>query len=284
MKLSTSTFPAKYIGFQNALTLIADAGFDAIDFGATEEHYTNTHDKAFYQDCRKYIEDRGLIFNQAHAPFPCSFGDEQKDAERFNDIVTAMRISSWLGVKNIIVHPCLHLDYLGEGNPERLFEINMDFYNRLLPYCEEFDINIALENIWQNKGFVYHSACSRPEEFLRYLNTLNNKRFTACLDTGHAILVKQRPDEMVRILDKHLGCLHVHDVDGIKDSHTLPYHGIIEWSSFLKALADVDYKGDFTYEASHFFSRTPQKLWPETFRYMAFIGRSMIEEIESYKK
>ena len=39
----------------------------------------------------------------------------------------------------------LEIVFEKDGVPEQLFEINMDFYNRLKPYCEEYGIKVALE-------------------------------------------------------------------------------------------------------------------------------------------
>lgn len=279
MKLSSSiNCIVRQFGMTETISMMADAGFDALDFTAcTEEFYTDAHDKAFYTDARKLAEDRGVFFNQSHAPFPSSYGEKMQDDERFNHIVTAMKHASWLGVKNIVVHPCQHLEYVCQGVPEKLFELNMDFYRRLLPYCEEYNIRVALENMWQYPQTVSHSTCSRPEEFLRYLNELNNEHFVACLDTGHALLVKEKPEDMVRSLcNRHLQCLHVHDIDGIHDSHTLPYYGITNWQSFMEALADIDYQGELTYEGNNFLKYVPATLWPESLRYMVAVGRHLI--------
>ena len=85
-----------------------------------------------------------------------------------------MRNASYLGVRNIIVHPCQHLVYADEGNPEKLFEYNLDFYKRLIPYAEECGIKIAIENI----GRV--SITSTPERLNRLYDALDNPVFTVC--------------------------------------------------------------------------------------------------------
>ena len=224
------------------------------------------------------------MFNQSHAPFSSSFVDEEKTAQRFDEIVTAIKRASYLGVKNIIVHPCQHLEYDIEGNPEKLFEYNMEFYKRLLPYCEEYNIRVALENMWQYTGFINHSTCSRPEEFIRYVDELNNDSFVACLDIGHASLVREDVTEFIKKLgNKRLQCLHVHDVDGTNDSHTLPFYGEVNWSKVMKALAEIDYKGDLTFEADNFMDNKPDALLPECARLMAKTGKYLIEQFNAYK-
>lgn len=286
MKLSSeSDLFANRFGLHGAVNMMADAGYDAIDFSCfNEEFYTDAHDKTYYTDARKMAEDRGLCFNQAHAPFPTSYGDPEKDKKAFEDIVTSMKFASWLGVKNIIVHPRQHLEYINRGVPEKLFEINMEFYRSLIPYCEEFNIRVAVENMWQYPRTVSHSTCSKPEEFVKYMDTLNSEWIVACLDVGHAMLVKEKPDDMVRALGrKHLQSLHVHDVDGIHDSHTAPYSGIIDWAVFMESLAEIDYQGDLTFEADNFFSHTPDALWPDSAKYMVSVGRYLISLFEAAK-
>lgn len=287
MKLSSTTDKLQEkFGIYKAVDILSEAGYDAIDFSQfNEEIYASTYGKEYYTELRKYVEDKGLFFNQSHAPFSSSFTDEEKTAKRFDEIVTAIKRASYLGVKNIIVHPCQHLKYDVEGNPEKLFEYNMEFYKKLIPYCEEFDIRVALENMWQYTGMINHSTCSRPEEFVRYIDELNNDSFVACLDIGHAALVREDIGDFIKILgNKRLRCLHVHDVDGTNDSHTLPYFGSINWEKVMKALAEIDYKGELTFEADSFMDNKPDILLPDCAKLMAKTGKHLVSQFENYKK
>ncbi len=284
MKLSTTTsYPARLYGLKKAITWIAEAGYDAVDFSQFDEFiYKEKPDKSFCDELRKFTEDKGLIFNQSHAPFGSSFKDEEKTKERFNEITNAMRKASWLGIPNIIVHPCQHLPYNEEGNAELLFEYNMDFYNRLLPYCEEYGINVALENMWQRTGFINHSICSKPEEFIKYLDTLNSPFFVACLDIGHSALVREDTADFIKALGKdRLKCLHVHDVDGQNDSHTLPFYGEVNWQKVTAALKEIEYEGDLTFEADCFLENLPEELYLDGISYMEKVGRYLVSKINT---
>lgn len=287
MKLSTTTdrLQEKF-GIYKAIDILSDAGYDAIDFSQVDkEIYSAEYGKEYYLEIRKYAEDKGIFFNQSHAPFSSSFEDEEKTKKRFEEIVMAIKRASYLGIKNIIVHPCQHLKYDVEGNPEKLFEYNMEFYKKLIPYCEEFDIRVALENMWQYTGMINHSTCSRPEEFVRYLDGLNNDCFVACLDIGHATLVREDIRDFVKKLgNKRLQCLHVHDVDGTNDSHTLPYFGSVNWEKAMKALADIDYKGDLTFEADGFMNNKPDILLPDCAKLMAKTGKQLVSQFENFQK
>ena len=286
MKISTTTglFYSKF-GFEKGIDYLAEAGYDALDFSQfNKDVYDVDLSEDYLKDIRKYAEDKGLTFNQSHAPYGSSFEDEEKTAKRFVEIATAIKRASCLGVKNIIVHPCQHLKYDVEGNPEKLFEYNMEFYKKLIPYCEEYGIKVALENMWQYTGMINHSTCSRPDEFVRYIDELNNDCFVACLDIGHASLVREDVADFIKKLgNKRLQCLHVHDVDGTNDSHTLPYFGSVNWEKVMKALAEIGYTGDLTFEADEFMSNKPDVLLPECAKLMAKTGRHLVSVFESYK-
>ena len=289
MKLSTQTkaLTCKY-SFEEAIDILADAGYDAIDFSFTVERaYAPELTLDYFSELRKRAEDKGLCVNQAHAPFHSSYADEEVTKKRFDEIVRSMQRAAVLGAEYIIVHPCQHLPYIEQGVPERLFEINMDFYNRLKPYCEEFGIKVAVENMWQHYGGsskIMHSTCSRAAEHIKYIDSLNSEWFVGCLDIGHAMLVCENPADSIRALGKErLRTLHVHDVDGTHDLHTLPYFGIIDWDEVMSALAEIGYEGDLTFEADNFMSGKPKELYPDCEKFMAQTGRNLIKKFEEEK-
>ena len=132
---------------------------------------------------------------------------------------------------------------------------------------------------------IGHSTCSRPAEMIKYVDELNHPLMKCCLDIGHTAVVREQPDDFIRALgNDRLACLHVHDVDGIDDSHTLPYFGIVRWQQVMEALAEIDYKGDLTYEACSFFSGKPMELYPDYLKMMERTGRHLINIFESAKK
>ena len=245
---------------EELIDLMADAGFDAIDFSfhtRKEYHIEDTDGeagKSKFIEWRKRAEARGLVFNQAHAPDGSSYRDLDRTIQRFHEIRRSIRNASYLGIPIIVVHPVQHLPYCEPGVPELLFEWNMQFYNALKPYAEEYGVKIAVENMWQQpNGIIDHSTCSSPEEFVRYIDALNSEWFVACLDIGHASVVKVDPCEVIRALGKNrLKALHVHDVDGKDDLHTLPYFSKINWDSVCSALKEIGYSGWVTLEAYNY--------------------------------
>lgn len=287
MLLSTNTANVlRHYSEKEMVDMFRSAGFDAMDFSFFDEKwYSKEMEDGFFSELRKYAEGEGLCFNQAHAPFHSSYPNEEQTKNRFHEIVRAMGRAALLGAKTIVVHPVQHLKYADEGVPERLFEMNMEFYSRLIPYCQEFGIRVAVENMWQYHPWpkITHSTCSTPAEMNRYVDNLNSPWITGCLDVGHASLVGQAPDEFVLAMGAdRLGGLHIHDVNKTEDSHTMPYQGVIDWQSLMQALKTVGYRGDLTFECDGFFGNLPRELYPQATALLAETGRLLIGIFESY--
>jgi sugar phosphate isomerase/epimerase len=164
----------------------------------------------------------------------------------------------------------------------------VEFYGKLMPYCEKFDIKIATENMWQyddKRKIIIESTCGTPEEFNRYVDAVNNENLVACLDLGHCGLIGEDAAYMIRTIGHdRLQALHVHDNDHLHDSHTAPYCGKMDWDAIAQALADIDYTGVFTFEADDFYSSYPDEFFPTCAKFLHDIGRLLISKIEAAKK
>lgn len=286
MLLSTNTaIVQQHCTGKEMVDLFCNAGFDAIDFSFFDEKwYSEDLNDTYFSELRQYAQGIGMCFNQAHAPFHTSFPDEAQTKNRFWHIVCAMRRAALLGAKTIVVHPVQHLKYADEGVPERLFQMNMEFYGKLIPYCQEFGIQVAVENMWQYHPWpkITHSTCSTPEEMNRYLDTLNSPWITGCLDVGHASLVGQSPDAFILAMGaQRLGALHIHDVSKTEDSHTMPYQGVIDWQSTIQALKTIGYQGDLTFECDGFFKKLPKATLTEAVALLAKTGKDLIQMAEA---
>ena len=290
MKISTQTGSfMKYFSDTQIVDMLCDAGFDAIDYSFFDTQRCNpdVSDEEYkkrFTNLRKYAEDKGMYFNQSHAPHPSSLLDEDFTKRRFDELVTSLKNSSYLGVRNIVIHPLQHLRYYRNENTEALYEMNLEFYARLIPYCEEYGITVCTENMWQcygNSSKIWDSTCSKAEEFVRYVDGVNSPYLKACVDIGHTVLVGENPVRMIETLGDRVVALHVHDNDGIHDSHTLPFHGIIMWNEVAKALKKINYQGEITLETEGFIPKDmPKEVYPEAAKYMANVARRFCDLIE----
>lgn len=293
MLLTTQTdMLGAYFGDIRAIEMIADAGFDAIDYSMFEIWDNGTFGSDGYLDYINQIkaaaDAKGITFAQAHAPFGGFRYAENEDEIITKEIDRAKRaieIAGILGVKVLVIHPLQFKRYF--FNEAYFKDVNMRFYRELLPYAEKYNIKIACENMWQRDRKSEHiidSVCADPKEFNDYIDTINSEYFTACLDLGHCGLTSREAQDCLRTMGGRVGALHVHDNDYKDDLHTLPGYGDMDWDEITKALADIGYSGSFTFEADRFLE--PLKDEESAFcalKLMECVGRNLIKKIEQYK-
>jgi len=238
--------------------------------------------KAYAHELRTLAEQKGLVFHQTHAPLDCYiFGDESYNHRMLEQTLHAIEFSALLGAEQIIVHPIA----CPEGiNP---IEFNLAYYQQLLSTCERFKISVAIENTFARVGAEQKcvpSICSTATELCNLIDLLESEWIVGCLDVGHAILTNEKPDQMVRALGSRLKCLHIHDNDGIKDLHTLPYLGKIEWVPMIQSLVDVGYSGDLSLEIFGWLQKFNSYLLPQALEFAAHVGKELIRQKTQYEK
>ena len=277
--------PIEEYGFIRSADMLMDAGFTALDMTIdAKKSYVRESDifgsgyKALANELRNRAESRGVVYNQAHAPFP---------SEKFYDILPrSIEFAALLGAKTIVVHPIHDVEY--RGNEEPLFIRNMEFYYSLVHYARDFGIKIGIENMWQRHrvtGRICDTTCADPKELIRYHDTLKSEGvFTVCLDVGHVALCGREPENVIReIGGERIGAIHIHDVDYIEDLHTVPGVGKINFDAVSRALADINYSGDMTLEVKSFLDGFDREFYPEALSFMAKCASHLRDKVEEYK-
>lgn len=291
MRLVTNTEVfAPVLGHKETIRLIARAGFDAIDWSFFREFdneipWLQDGWKDYAKEMLDTASQCGICFRQAHAPFPSSRGEEPYDTEILPKLRRCIEVCGALGIRHLVIHPCAHLPY--NIHREELFEMSLQLYRELLPLAQEHQVVLCTENMWwRDKGrkVIVESVCARPEEFCAMIDEIDSPWLAGCLDIGHCGLVSQDPAYMIRALGHRLQALHVHDVDLLNDSHTIPFAGKTDWASVTAALGEIDYRGDLTFETGGWFVRFPQELWLDAARMLERTGRYLISQVEANRK
>lgn len=292
MILSQTHACASRFGDTKAIEMLAKAGFDAIDYsmanlGKPNSVLASDEYKKYVAELCETAKRNNVFFNQGHA-LTYIYNDDPDTAHKLliERNIRAIEIAGLMGIKFLVVHPIESGSYI--GNEEYVFEKNMEYYKALLPYAEDTGVKIACENMWcgdKKRGVVRGSVCSNPYEHACYVDEINSDMFVACLDVGHSSLAGREAQDCIRILGgKRLHSLHIHDNDYKDDMHTLPGLSEMNWDEITKALADINYQGDFTLETDHFFdSLCTEEETEAGLKLSELIGRKMINKIESYK-
>ena len=247
MRLVTQThITAETFGDEACIPILKQAGFEALDwsfFGMEQGKGVWCSDawREHALSLKEAAARCGMGFSQAHAPFPSSRGEEPYDSDIRKWILRSMEAAALMGVHNIVVHPVQELEYA--TNEEKLWEENLEFYRGLIPYCEEYGIRICAENMWQwdkRRNYIVDSVCARPDEFVRLLDELDSPWVVGCLDLGHCALVGREPQDVIRAMGaKRLQALHVHDVNYVRDCHTMPFMESLDWEAITLSLIHI---------------------------------------------
>ncbi len=299
----------KYGDNRKILKMLKQAGFEAYDFSMflqTKESFMYCDDYIKQaQALRAYADELGIVCNQTHAPFPVIFPNdkgyashllgliEQGRGEPFPEtentaqdyttllrtlICRAVEISGILGAKNCVVHPVN--DYSAEQNAQ--------MYGEFEAVARKVGVKIAVENMWnwaQGSPTATAAACSHHDDFAKHLSLLPEDVFVACLDVGHAEMAGLNTScvQMIEALSNRLQCMHWHDSDKLHDNHWLPFAGKIEYEPICKALAQINYQGDITMEATYFMMGIDVSLYPALASFMYQVGDYMRQRINTYK-
>ena len=255
--------------------MTAAAGFEAIDYSmyTREGAVFGRGGSILVREMRNIAEGMSVSFNQAHAPF-AKFkpGEENEEENRkiFHSMRRAIEIGAELGAEAVIVHPAFICPCL---TADQRFEMNMEIYSRLLETARACNVGIAIENMYgrhrDDRTKIIRNVCSHAEEFIRYVDAFDSPLVTACLDVGHAGLVGESADGMIRALGARITAIHVHDNNFVTDEHTLPYFGSVNFDKVCEALVDIGYRGDMTLEADGFIRDLPDELVPAALTFMA---------------
>ncbi len=294
---TTSELARRGISDEESFKLLKDAGFDAADYsfvwGFNEERWGEENYKDEAKRVREAAEKAGIPILQAHAPFRFPW----KELAHENDIIPvvyrSVEAAGIMGCEEIVVHPQHHPEPFGgkpyREDPETIFQTNMDYYAHFKPLCEEYGIKVCTENMWNRhplRKCIDHDVNSTPNEFNRYLDTLNadgKNHFGGCLDLGHTALVGQDTVAMIRAMGDRITTLHIHDNDYVSDAHTMPGHGKMPMVPIFQALKEIGYKGKFTLESENFLRNLETEFLPVALKYMYDLSRFYAAIIEGEK-
>lgn len=290
MKLSVDTNLAQaYLGDEEGLLQIRKAGFDCVDYtfygvDSYQSPILNDGYVAYAKKMRGVLDEIGLECNQAHAPmiFDNEYGSPfDVSCAPYRSVVRSMEAASILGAKQIVIHP---VAIRGALYSDPVEDYNVEFYRSFIPYCEKFNIKIAIENLYntdrKRNGYINH-RCGTPRMLARMLERLDSPWFTACVDLGHAALLGFEPQEFLTEMPKGtVTALHVHDTDYVSDLHQLPFLAKHDWNKIMEALKEIGYTGEFTFEVSPFYSKFPKELIPDALKFSHAVGRYLISLYE----
>ena len=279
----------KRFGIDRALEICKEAGFDAVDFSLEaykldDKIYGGSLDafESHFNAIREKAASLELEISQTHGRCKTYVPDDE-ESNREADILNAMdiRATSLLGAPSCVIH-FINNSRWGKQPAEFMHTKNAEIYDKVIPYLEKYDVNLAMETFGAARvsGARIRDFFADPIEFKYQFDRLATDKKTICVDTGHTHEAESfwvpPPEEMIRILGKDVTLLHLHDNNSHWDDHLLPGMGNIKWRAVFDALDDIGYSGVYNFELGIGFAG---KMLEE---YIHFIGKYLRTFVDSH--
>jgi sugar phosphate isomerase/epimerase len=235
------------------LQAVADRGFDCVELFATRTHF-DYHDQAAAARLGEWLAATGLTLHSVHAPITDSLvkgvwgsnysnaaGDGRKRGLAVQEAEQAIRLARIVPYRYLVVHLGVPNDFAAPGDNERAAA--RQSIEALAMAAADHGVELALE--------VIPNALSTPETLVKLIDQdLELPDLGICMDVGHAHVMGDVADG-IETVSGHLVTTHIHDNDGRKDSHLLPFDGTIDWPSTLIAFQKVGYDDVLLFELAN---------------------------------
>lgn len=235
---------------------LKEMGYNAVDYQtflfepATKIYTLNDKEfEEFVKRDRAFAKEFDLEIIQTHGPWPFDDSKPELYDSKFEAMKKSIKGTAIIGAKYVVMHPLMPSGWYKSPNHAEEVAQNIEYFKKLEPYAREYGVKIAIENMpWGN------TPCSTVKELADCVDAVNSEYFVACYDTGHGncsgekFHSKEKVGDAIRLLGNRLGCLHIHDNDGLDDQHMLPFNGTIDWYDFISALREIKYKGSINLE------------------------------------
>ena len=263
---------------------IAALGYDAVDQDLADTGAPcYRSDGAMKEHClriRRAAEETGLEIAQVHGPWTTDDKTPENRARTLIHMLRAVYGCHVMGSRYLIIHPQMPYGWGREEDPEFAYRLTVDLMKALMPDCEKYGVTICLENMPFRKHRI-----STMDRIVEVLRMVNHPMAGICFDTGHSLMFGHDLGDMARMAAPYLKCLHVHDNDGERDAHQLPYYegGQGNWDNFVTALAEIGYNGVLNLECMGNIPDVPFDLRLHYERLTWGTGRYLADHIEAIR-
>lgn len=221
--------------FSERLKAIKEAGFDTICTFWTKEMESMDAERLLQPEL---ADKAGLYLEHTHLSyFGCDalWNDDIKAKEMVAGYMEDIKLAHKAGVPTVVIHPCEI--YVPDMARYPIFYENM---RNIADVCASLYIKLAIENLGENIAIR------------RILNDLSDNPFVGlCFDSGHNNVVNHDDFSLLKDYSGRIFALHIHDNNGVKDEHILPYSEgcTVNWRHFSEEIEETGFEGSLMLEA-----------------------------------
>ncbi len=233
---------------------VAGHGFEAVEVFATRSHF-DYRDPRATDELAEWLADLRLEFHSMHAPivdairdgkwvgsFSIASGDETRRKAAVAEAHAALKVAAKVPYKYLVVHlgvPNGQTTPSGDNQPDAARRS----VEEIVSLASEVNVRVALE-VMPNALSSASTICRVIEDELEGLDV------GVCLDYGHANLMGDL-GEAIETVAGHLWTTHVHDNDGRRDDHRVPFTGHIDWDAAMMETQKIGYDGVLMFEVAN---------------------------------
>jgi sugar phosphate isomerase/epimerase len=218
------------------LKIFAECGFTHIHWC---EHWSRDvlYENFYIEGLRKILKQLNIKLLDTHnaetSEISLSSVEEEKRKQAVRLLTNRILFTAELGGDCVVIHPPSYI------RDRTLYKKKWKSLERSLveeeSLCKKTKIKLAIEN------------SSKPtEEFYTILKKFSPSFIGFCFDSGHANIGKNL--ELIELLNNRVIALHLHDNYGIKDEHSLPGRGTVNWQMIIDALKKIGYSKPLNFE------------------------------------
>lgn len=180
-----------------------------------------------------------------HAPF-CSVNlasiNPNIRRASVSEILNSIHYASTLGCKLVVVHPGI-ISYPRSLNEfERIAKENeLDSFAQICEKAEQQKLMVCVENMPRLPPAFKESWTG--DEMIKIVDACGSPYVQIALDVGHCNTTDIPIPSIIDRFGKHIKHVHIHDNDGVRETHSIVGQGSINWQSVITALKDIEYNG-----------------------------------------
>ena len=265
MKLSQTNGPALhyYDTVTETVEHLKKCGFSCMDvsfftrFQKGSIYFSDDYMK-IVDEYREALKRYDMTPVQSHEPAGNSIGDDGGEYY-MKKTPRSIEMAAKIGCPSITIHP--GSTNTPEMEKEAFVEGNIKAIKKLIPYAEEYGIELLLENIgYKDLPPFCNVHAATAQDLIDIVDEINHPLVAVNWDVGHAHFNGLDEYAEMTKLGSRLHGIHVHDNLGFKrfesygrmiegDMHHIPLFCSLDFDAVIRALIDTGYKGTFNFEA-----------------------------------
>ena len=246
------TVPTRYYAYSSdgrrfsltaAADFLANAGFDGVDLSLDELDANDDMYRSVLYSFGNRAAAKGLTIPMCHLPFYMPSPDDEAAMARFaREISAGVRMAAMLKIPDAVIHPIVRHE--SRRCREQWLAENISFLAPIRELAGKLGVTLCMENM-TGKPYAAHPSeavyGSTARDVLELAERLDT---TVCWDFGHANLTGLCQSVELEKLRGKVRCVHIHDNDGVKDTHRIPFDpsatapigGSIDWEDAAEGL------------------------------------------------